>query len=509
VSPVEWKREPSGSHVERSVLTGMIVSDIVLRRLSLVYKPGFMASPFTRTVAGWCLDYFRKYGQAPGAHIQDIYEAHRRSGLDPDQAQLISRFLSGISHDHEQEQFNAEYVIGQAEGYFRERAVVVLRDTLGQHIETGNFLEAHAAVAGFHQVETTLSMGFEPMVDQDLIRRAFEPTDPLFVPPGAIGQLIGPLERDFLLGVAAPYKRGKTWALGWLALQGLYSCCNVAFFTLEMPELRMTQRFFSSLTGMPLREPPGGTLLYPVWDCYDNQTGICTMPERPTRVVVRPDREKVPYRDAPRNYRPCCACRGKAGWKPDTWAEPRKVEILTRKAAAEKGKAAYDSLMGSRFKMVSWPPYSAGLSQIKATLQIWEYTDGFVPDVVIVDYADILKPEERVDAERHKLDRIWKGLKALAHERHCLVVTASQTNKTTLDKPNMKQGDVSEDARKLGHVDAMIGINQTDREKADSVSRVVVTAQRYEGFSMLKQVLILQQLAAGQWCLDSAFKRIT
>ena len=71
----------------------------------------------------------------------------------------------------------------------------------------------------------------------------------------------------------------------------------------------------------------------------------------------------------------------------------------------------------------------------------------------------------------------------------------------------MKQGDLSEDARKLGHVDAMIGINQTDQEKMDGVSRIVVTAQRYEGFSMLRQVIILQQLAAGQWCLDSEVKQ--
>jgi hypothetical protein len=502
---IEWKRESMDSHIERAILIGMIVSDSVLRRLSLIYKSGYMTAPFTKTVAGWCLEYFQKYDTAPEAHIQDIYEIHRRNGLDPEQGQLISRFLSSISQEYEQGKFNAEYVINQAEEYFQERSVIVLRDTITQYIESGNFLEAHASIAGFHQVEATASIGSEPIIDQDLIRRAFEPADPLFVIPGALGQLIGPLERDFLLGVAAPYKRGKTWALGYVALQALYNKCNVAFFTLEMPELRMTQRLFSSLTGMPMKSPPGGSLLYPVWDCYDNQTGICT--RRPTKAIIRPDREKLSYREAPKDYLPCAICRGDRNWKVDTWFELRKVQPLTRKIAIEKGQAIYDNLMGSRFKMVSWPPYSAGLSQIKATLQIWEYMDDFVPDVVIVDYADILKPDEKAEAERHKLDRIWKGLKALAHERHCLVVTASQTNKTTLDKPNMKQGDLSEDARKLGHVDAMVGINQTDAEKAAGVSRVVVTAQRYEGFSMLRQAILLQQLSVGQWCLDSDFKK--
>ena len=57
MSPVEWKIESSDSHLERAILTGLIVSDIVLRRLSLIYKSGYMTAPFTKTIAGWCLEY--------------------------------------------------------------------------------------------------------------------------------------------------------------------------------------------------------------------------------------------------------------------------------------------------------------------------------------------------------------------------------------------------------------------------------------------------------------------
>lgn len=509
MSKVEWRQESSDSHIERSILTGMIVSDTVLRHVSLIYKASFMTAPFTKTVASWCLGYFKKYNKAPSSHIQDIYETQRRNGLNPEQAQLIGRFLSGISQEYErEEQFNAEYVIHQIEDYFQERSVIVLHETIGQHIETGNFLEAHATIAEFHKVEASLSVGYEPLIDKALIRRAFETSDSLFTLPGALGQLVGPLERDYLLGIAGPFKRGKTWALSYFALHGLYNRCNVAFFTLEMPELRMTKRLLSSITGLPLRPPPHGVLYYPVWDCFDNQTGTCRKPERINFKTVRSDQGKLSYREAPRDYRPCAACRGTRNWKPDTWLEPRKTQQLTWKEAQEEGQALYESLMGSRFKLECWPPYSAGISQIKATLQLWEYTDNFVPDLIIVDYADILAPEIGTKEYRHQIDRIWKGLKALAHENHALVITASQTNKTTLDKPNMKQGDVSEDARKLGHVDAMLGINQTPIEKAEGISRIVVTAQRYEGFSLLTQAIILQQLEAGQWCLDSALKGI-
>lgn len=509
---VEWKTEETTSHIERSILTGMIVSDAVLRHLSLVLKPTYLVSPFTRTIANWCLEYLTTYDKAPQGHIQDIYEIHRRNGLDPDQSRLIGRFLASVSEEFEgQDSFNAEYIIDQAEAYIRERSIKLLKEELEEHIESGTYLEAQVAIAGYNQVEKLTACGYEPLVDKELIRRAFESQEDniLFRLSGAFGRIVGPLERDFLFGIAAPYKRGKTWALGYFALQALYQRLNVAIFSLEMPIVKMTQRFLCSITGMPITAPPNGVLLYPTWDCLLNQTGNCQNRARTNRETIRVDESsaKLPYQDAPTGYRPCVACKGSPQFVPSNWFVPQQVTALTWKTAWEKGQAIYETIMGSRLKMISWPPYSAGIQQIKNALRIWEYTDGFIPDVILVDYADILAPEQGVREYRHQLDRIWKGLKALAYTSHTLVITATQTNKSTIDKTNMKQGDLAEDARKLGHVDAMMGINQTEREKLEHTSRVVMTGQRYEEFSMLSQVILLQQFATGQFCLDSDFLR--
>jgi hypothetical protein len=508
---VEWKTEKTSSHIERNILTGMIVSDTVLRQLALVYKPAYFTTPFTKTIAGWCLEYLATYDTAPQEHIQDIYESHRRNGLDPTQAQLINHFLTSVSEDYEaQKSFNTEYIIDQATAYIRERSVILLKEQLEQHIETGDFMEAQVAINDYHHVENLTICGYEPLIDKNLIRRAFERSEETLLQlPGAFGALVGSLERDFLLGVAAPYKRGKTWGLGYFALQALYHHLNVAVFSLEMPIIRMTQRLLCSITGMPVTPPPNDLLLYPVWDCLLNQTGNCQNRDRINRQTIRTDESsaKMSYQEASNDYQPCTACKGRPQFIPSTWFTPRKVSPLTWKVAWEKGQAIYETMMGSRLKMISWPPYSAGLSQIKSVLKVWEYKDGFVPDVIIIDYADILAPEAGVKEYRHQLDRIWKGLKALAYTSHSLVITATQTNKSTLDKTNMKQGDLAEDTRKLGHVDAMLGINQTEREKSEKISRVVMIGQRYEDFSMLSQVILLQQFATGQFCLDSTFAK--
>ena len=46
-----------------------------------------------------------------------------------------------------------------------------------------------------------------------------------------------------------------------------------------------------------------------------------------------------------------------------------------------------------------------------------------IPDVIIVDYADILAPEDtRQSEKRHQVDETWKALRRLSQEWHALVI---------------------------------------------------------------------------------------
>jgi hypothetical protein len=100
-------------------------------------------------------------------------------------------------------------------------------------------------------------------------------------------------------------------------------------------------------------------------------------------------------------------------------------------------------------------------------------------------------------------------LKNLSDERHCLVVTASQSNRKSFKKKHVTQTDIAEDIRKLAHVDAMMSLNQTPEEKHSSVMRVNMIALRGDDFDEYASCIVTQQLKLGQVCLDSQMAPIT
>ena len=503
--------------IERYIVTAMIVSSDALRSIGALYREGYLLNAVTSTVAGWCVAYWDEYGVAPGRDIQTIYEAARRSGLEPELASLIGRFLVSLSEEHERAAaFNVGYAVDQAVVYFRERTLRLLHEGLGRFLDSGQLLQAEGAVAGYRELATPSGGGCEPLRDKDLVREAFaEDDDGLLVLPGALGQMVGKLERQWLLGVGAPYKRGKTFTMQYIAQQALLSSLNVAWFNLEMGNGQMVKRLMQGFAAMPLRAALNDVVLVPVWDCRHNQVGDCPNPQlRCNRAAVvrgagTDGEQRASFADGVMlGYRPCAVCMGSngGGFLADTWLEERRVSQLSWFTAWRKAQQVVAAVMGARLKLQTWPKFAAGMADIRQTLYIWETIEGFRPDVVIVDYPAILKPEG-YERERHIVDRQWKELGGLAQEKHCLVVAASQSGgKDTLDRVSLRQKDVGEDSRILGHVDVMLAKNQTDREKLWHRARMAETAARSDDFNIVKEVIVLQQLGLGQPVLDSRFR---
>jgi len=154
----------------------------------------------------------------------------------------------------------------------------------------------------------------------------------------------------------------------------------------------------------------------------------------------------------------------------------------------------------------SFPSFSANSDDMKAELENLEYTEGFIPDVVIMDYFDIQKPERNSSfSERSIIDVIWKQGKNIADVMQCLVVTADQSNRGSRLKRSVEETDTTEDKRKDAHLDVRIALNQTPSEKEDGVMRINILFHRHRKFNLYREVMILQQLDLAQPLLDSEF----
>jgi len=157
-----------------------------------------------------------------------------------------------------------------------------------------------------------------------------------------------------------------------------------------------------------------------------------------------------------------------------------------------------------RFKLSSHANDTLSVKEIKALLGVWEREDGFVPDMIAIDYADLLVPEAKTEF-RHQQDNIWKGLRNLSQEKHCLVVTATQADARSYDQDLLRLSNFSEDKRKNAHVTAMYGLNQDtkDREKRLGITRINEIVIREGDFSNNNIVYVLQNLKRGRPFLGS------
>jgi len=132
-----------------------------------------------------------------------------------------------------------------------------------------------------------------------------------------------------------------------------------------------------------------------------------------------------------------------------------------------------------------------------------EYYENFTPDVIVIDYADIIKG--RIRDYRQQLNEIWIRLRGWAQEKNCLVVTASQTSKQAFTR-DARMGDVAEDMRKLATVTKMIALNQTKSEKEAGALRIEPLLYR-DGRLNGQQICVLESRDIGRVYLDSRLKK--
>ena len=168
----------------------------------------------------------------------------------------------------------------------------------------------------------------------------------------------------------------------------------------------------------------------------------------------------------------------------------------------KKQKALRRLSRGGDIQVVAVPAYSLTVEALDAYLDDFEQK-GYIPDVIIVDYADIMAPSEKGDY-RNQLDGIWKRLRGLAQKRKALVVTASQSGRSSIDR-DVDATDIAEDIRKIAHVTSMVSLNQTPQDIKNGVMKLKQLAIR-DGEREFRQAICLQCLSVGKPVLDSKFE---
>lgn len=489
------RRRVIDKDIEKKILTGLIVSDKILAELSPILTPNLFELEYCRTISRWVLDYFNVYKESPKRHIQDMFKEHRSSLKEADE-DMISSFLEELSLAYESEGLNEEYLIDISKNYLRKQALSFACDRAKTLIDKNLIEEAESVFRSFNSTSRLiLGQWVKPFDDMSFVASVFSSdTEFLMQLEGDLGEMIGPLKRGYLIGLMGFMKKGKTWNLQEFALQAVSQKLKTVLITLEMQDIHLTSRLYQSVGSYGEK---GGEFKFPVMDCRKNQDDSC-------KLNCRTNKFPLPERFSPSSpYLPCTACRGNGKFEPSTWFSIQKRPALSHKDVVKRVKDIQKMYGKNLLRLKSYPPFAANISDIKNDLDLLEYSEGFIPDVIIVDYADILAPEKESESVREQIGTTWKMLKNLAYVRKALVITASQSNRGSAKKALLEEEDTAEDIRKLAHVDAMLSLNQTEEEKEKGVIRIGLMNHRWKKFSRTKQVMLLQQLEVGQANLDN------
>ena len=124
-----------------------------------------------------------------------------------------------------------------------------------------------------------------------------------------------------------------------------------------------------------------------------------------------------------------------------------------------------------------WPTKSAGLNTMRASLDKLKL-QGKSPDLIIVDYADLLKGNSR--KERHEeLEEIVEGLRGIAGEYEVPLFTASQINRSGANDDVITGTSIAGSFSKLMTADFVVSLSRKIEDKLAGTGRWHVIKNRF------------------------------
>ncbi len=414
-----------------------------------------------KTVAERAYDYIEKHDAVPGDHISDVCHDLLNEG-DEKQIKSFERLIDGIWESRNG--INGEYVMTQLSAFTRK-----------QHMKSGiiqaaELLQSSDDEESLDHAEEILSESMRRRLDlfnpgfrlSDLGKglEALKSIGDSF--PTGIQSFdhrgLGPIRKGLHLFIAPP-KKGKTWWLVNLGKRAIMHRKKVCHISLEMSDSLMMLRYYQALFSMSKKKGNYPQTLFER-DIDNDLEGFDRMIQKPKLAFDNPKIESL------------------LGAKIDRWG------------------IRLDRLIVKEF-----PTGDLTVPQLEAYLDGLEATTGFVPDMLIVDYADLMS----INSTNYRVDlgKIYKDLRGVGVKKNIAVATASQSNRVGADSKKVTSTNVAEDFSKIATADAVITYNQTAEEKQLGLARLYVSEARSDEDKF--SVVITQNYALGQFVLDSVY----
>jgi len=388
-----------GSNFQENLCQLMLEDRPFFDQITEVLDVNFFEKKYLQIFAQTLINYRDKYNTHPNLEVMFTLLRTELNHHDKATAQRVREFGARIKTSDGIEE--AEFIKDKAIDFCRKQVLKGAMIKSASLLKTSSFEEIEKLIKEALVLGTDNNFGHD--FRKDLLKR-FEliSRDPISTGWPRMDEIVkGGLGKSELGVVVAPTGAGKSMVLVHLATQALLKGKTVVYYTLELKDTVVGQRFDCCISDVPLQE----------------------------------------HRE-------------------------RQKEIVNK----------VKDLEGTLI-IKEYPTKSASVQTLKNHIEKLRKR-GIEPDMILVDYADLLRPPRSTGEKRHELEETYEGLRGLAQTYEVPCWTASQTNRGGLNAEVITMESISEAFNKCFVADFIFSLSRTVQDKQANKGRMFVAKNR-------------------------------
>jgi len=388
-----------GKSFQEKLVQSMFYDRSFFDQMSDVFDPYFLEVKYLRLFYERLADYRQKFEKHPSTEIMaSIIKTEMEEQSEVLQKQVKDYFARIVTTSQVEDE---EYVKVTALDFCKKQKLKeAIMKSVGL-LKTSSFDQISEVINQAMKLGLDNDHGYDYLADfeERFLKRSRNPMTTGWKIIDDITK--GGLGRGELGVVIAPTGAGKSMALVHLGAQAVKEGKNVVYYTLELLDTVVANRFDSCITGVKLQD------LHSFKDLIYDQ-----VKELEGKLIVK-----------------------------------------------------------------EYPTKSANVNKLKQHLEKLRRS-GFEPDLICVDYGDLLQPISSYKEKRIELETIYEDLRGMAQEFECPVWTASQTNRSGLNAEVVTMESISEAFNKCFVADLIFTLSRTITDKNNNTGRIFVAKNR-------------------------------
>lgn len=447
--------EPLVENLQHNVVTALVFYDEVALKINETISPQFFDTKIYREIVKSCIKYINTYRKAPKEHISDLLQ----NFLHGDSIESKNFRITLRQLHRNKDVINVRYVLDGLNEWLNRQA---LRNSVIQAVEglenneSLDFIQK-SLIQTLYTKPENFSSGIHFKKEPHKLLNIFQELPPPYL--SGVGELdklgIGPAKQELFVFMSPP-NRGKTqFLIHSLVENARVRRPKILGVSLEMSEERFIQRIIQNACGLTTRQ---SEIVIPV--LQRNELGHLS---NINRITIE---------------------------------RPRLIDEKTKEFVKKK----VDSLI-KRWNVIikRFPTGALSILGLESYLDQLDRFEGFVPDILYIDYPDIMKLEK--GDRRQEIGFIYQELRRIGVERDMAIVAPTQSNRLSEDARVITLKHLAEDYSKAATSDNIIAYCQTRLENQLGLARLFVAKARNE--EKEQTILITQSYRSARFCVDS------